>query len=143
MNKKLYRSKKDQMIAGVCAGIGEYFELDPTLVRLAFILLSFAGGGGVIAYIICAIVIPEKPADYDYEKEEAEVFDKEGNPVEKDPDSTQKKTKKIIGIGLLILGSMMLFDKFFWWFDNGIIWGVAIVAIGGLLLFKPAKDEKM
>lgn len=56
--KRLYRSMKNKMLAGVCGGIAEYFNLDPTLVRLAWIVLSAVAGSGIIAYIIAAIVIP-------------------------------------------------------------------------------------
>ncbi|MDR0843587.1 MAG: PspC domain-containing protein [Tannerella sp.] len=60
--KRLYRSSEDKMIAGVCAGIAEYFSLDPTLVRIGYILLSiFTFFSGVIAYLILWIVIPRKP----------------------------------------------------------------------------------
>lgn len=59
-NKRLYRSNVDSMLCGVCGGIAEYFEVDPTLVRLAWVILScFSAGAGVIAYIIAAIVIPK------------------------------------------------------------------------------------
>jgi phage shock protein PspC (stress-responsive transcriptional regulator) len=59
---KLYRSKKNRIIAGVCGGIGEYFKIDPTLVRLLWLLFSVVtGGGGVVAYIIAWIIIPEEP----------------------------------------------------------------------------------
>lgn len=60
--KKLYRSNDNRMIAGVCGGIGEYFNVDPTLIRLGWALISLplAFFGGVVAYIIAAIIIPEK-----------------------------------------------------------------------------------
>lgn len=58
-NKKLYRSSTNSMLAGVCGGIGEYFNIDPTLVRLAWVLFSVLGGAGVLAYIIAAIIIPK------------------------------------------------------------------------------------
>jgi len=60
---KLYRSKKNRIIAGVCGGIGEYFKVDPTLIRLLWLLVSIvsAGAGGAIAYIIAWIIIPEEP----------------------------------------------------------------------------------
>ena len=64
MNKKLYKSNSDQKLDGVCAGIGEYFNVDPTVIRLAWVLFSLLGGSGVLAYIVCAIVIPRKPTDY-------------------------------------------------------------------------------
>ena len=61
MEKRLYKSSKDKKIDGVCAGIAEYFNVDPTLIRLAAILLTCVAGGGILAYIICAIVIPRDP----------------------------------------------------------------------------------
>lgn len=60
MAKKIYRSIRDRMIAGVCGGIGEYFNIDSTIVRLVFLLLLFGMGGGLFAYIICWILIPER-----------------------------------------------------------------------------------
>ena len=59
MEKKLRRSGNNSMLAGVCGGIGEYFSIDPTLVRLAWVLFSCLGGSGVLAYIIAAIIIPK------------------------------------------------------------------------------------
>ena len=59
MEKKLRRSSVDKKLCGVCGGIGEYFNLDPTVVRLLWVFFSLAGGTGVLAYIIAAIVMPE------------------------------------------------------------------------------------
>jgi len=61
MEKRLYRNTSDKMLAGVCSGVAEYFNLDPTLVRLGVVVLCAAAGGGLLAYIIAAIIIPEKP----------------------------------------------------------------------------------
>ncbi|GAF83575.1 unnamed protein product, partial [marine sediment metagenome] len=61
MKNKLYRSKKDCVIGGVCGGIAEYFDIDPTLVRLLAVLIFFFGGSGLIAYIIGWIIIPQNP----------------------------------------------------------------------------------
>ena len=58
--KKLYRSKSDRKLAGVCGGIAEYFNVDPTLVRIGWVIASFAFGCGLLAYIICAIIMPNK-----------------------------------------------------------------------------------
>ncbi|MGA9187369.1 MAG: PspC domain-containing protein [Methanosarcina sp.] len=59
---KLYRSKKNKIIAGVCGGISEYFKIDPTLVRLLWLLVSVMSvGAGLVAYIIAWIIIPEEP----------------------------------------------------------------------------------
>jgi phage shock protein C len=59
--KKLYRSRKDRWLAGICGGIAHYFELDPTIIRVLFVLLSVFAGGGILAYIILWLIIPEEP----------------------------------------------------------------------------------
>jgi phage shock protein C len=61
--KRLFRSRKERMIAGVCGGIGEYFGIDPTIVRLLFVLGILMGGPGLLAYLILMIVVPEEPLD--------------------------------------------------------------------------------
>lgn len=60
--KKLYRSNTDRMIGGVCGGLGEYFDIDPTLVRLIFVVLALAGGPGLLLYLILLIVVPSQSA---------------------------------------------------------------------------------
>ena len=62
MNKKLYKSNTNKMLEGVCGGIAEYFDVDPTLVRLAWVVFCALGGSGLLAYIVAAIIIPRKPA---------------------------------------------------------------------------------
>lgn len=63
--KRLYRSTDNKMIAGVCAGIAEYFGWDPTLVRVGFVLLSMGSVffPGILAYLVMMVVVPERPAD--------------------------------------------------------------------------------
>ena len=61
MEKKLYKIGQGKMVDGVCGGIAEYFGLDPTLVRLAWIIFSAMGGSGILAYILAAVVIPREP----------------------------------------------------------------------------------
>lgn len=61
MEKKLYRSQDNKMICGVCAGIAEYFHIDPTVIRLAFAILACFGGSGILAYFVAAIIMPPKP----------------------------------------------------------------------------------
>jgi len=61
MEKKLYKSKKDAKIDGVCGGIAEYFGIDSTLVRIIWVIITLAGGSGVLAYIIAMFVMAEAP----------------------------------------------------------------------------------
>jgi phage shock protein C len=63
MQKKLYRSKKNEKICGVCAGIAEFFNIDPTIVRLIWAVAVLCAGSGVVLYIACALIIPEKTED--------------------------------------------------------------------------------
>ncbi len=61
-NKKLYKSSTNKTLAGVCGGIAEYFDVDPTWIRLAWVVVSLMGGSGILAYIIAALIIPDAPA---------------------------------------------------------------------------------
>lgn len=62
MNKKLYRNISNKMIAGVCSGVAEYLNIDPTVVRLIWALVGLSGAG-ILAYLVAALIIPEKPAN--------------------------------------------------------------------------------
>lgn len=61
MERRLYRSENNRMLAGICGGIAEYFHLDPTLVRLGWLLFCALGGSGFWVYIVAAIIIPRRP----------------------------------------------------------------------------------
>ena len=61
--KKLRRSRSDRVLAGVCGGLGEYFDMDPVVVRVIFALFAVFAGGGVLAYVILWLVVPEAEAD--------------------------------------------------------------------------------
>lgn len=61
MEKKLYRSRTDKTICGVCGGLAKYLNMDVTIIRLIVVLLTLFVGGGLIAYIVCALIIPEEP----------------------------------------------------------------------------------
>ncbi len=59
--KRLYRSRSERIIAGVCGGLGQYINVDPTLIRLIFIVLALLGGPGIIVYLIMWLIVPEEP----------------------------------------------------------------------------------
>lgn len=61
MKKRLYKDHTDKKLCGVCSGIAKYFDIDPTVVRLALVLFCLLGGSGILAYIVCAIVMPNEP----------------------------------------------------------------------------------
>ena len=63
MEKKLYKSETNKMLAGVCGGIAEYFNIDPTLIRLGWVVFCALGGSGLLAYIIMSIIMPSRPIE--------------------------------------------------------------------------------
>ena len=60
MKKRLYKSSTDKKVCGVCCGIANYFDVDPTVIRLIWVIFTLAGGSGLIAYIIAAIIMPDE-----------------------------------------------------------------------------------
>ena len=62
MEKKLYRNSNNKLLAGVCSGLAEYLNIDPTIVRVIWALIGLSGAG-IVAYLICALIIPEKPSN--------------------------------------------------------------------------------
>jgi phage shock protein C len=82
--KRLYRSTEERMFAGVCGGIAEYLDVDPTLVRLVFVALTLLGGGpGLVIYIVLMLIVPERPPEESpvEEEEPAESLVKSSIPV--------------------------------------------------------------
>lgn len=155
MYKKLYRSNRDKMIGGVAGGIAEYFEIDPTIVRILFVLAVFFGGGGIIAYIILWIIVPEKP--YIFPGMDQNQFTTQNNFTSTEQTSTaqeekstenqstfdytafqqQRKsnTNSIAGIVLIVIGALFLLNNFIPRFNFGDFWPFILIAIGiGLLL---------
>lgn len=78
MEKKLFKSSRNKVLTGTCGGIGEYFNIDPTLIRLIFVIVTFAGGCGILVYIVAALVIPNAPVDdfEDFEQANREYSEK-------------------------------------------------------------------
>lgn len=155
MYKKLYRSNTDKMIGGVSGGIAEYFEIDPTIVRILFVLAVFFGGGGLIAYIILWIIVPEKPyvfpgtqqtqyenqSEFTQSKQESETKGANSEPIKDQFDyaTFQQKQKSntgsVAGIVLVVIGALFLLNNFIPRFNFGDFWPFILIAIGiGLLL---------
>ncbi len=62
--KRLYRSRTNKMLGGVCYGFADYFQVDPSIIRIAWVLFTMLGGAGLLAYLICWLVLPEEPAPF-------------------------------------------------------------------------------
>ncbi|MEW5702893.1 MAG: PspC domain-containing protein [Candidatus Zixiibacteriota bacterium] len=139
MTKRLYRSNDTKVIGGVCGGLGEHFDIDPTWIRLLFVLLIFASGIGILAYIIGWIVIPRRPL-VPVAAPAAEV-----PPPAQPAAKTQKHGPGFLpGIILIGLGLIFLLHRFFFWFDFEYIWPLILIGIGGALIYRavaPATGE--
>jgi len=61
--KRLYRSRKERMVGGVCGGLGDFFKVDPLIFRLIFVMLLFGGGSGALIYIVMMLIVPEEPTE--------------------------------------------------------------------------------
>ena len=70
MERKLYKDPSNQMIAGVCSGLGNYLGVDVTIMRLLFVALALLGGPGILIYIVLAIIMKKPPSEYEAEQEE-------------------------------------------------------------------------
>ncbi|AEM78380.1 PspC domain-containing protein [Thermoanaerobacter wiegelii] len=135
MGRKLYRSREQKMLGGVCGGIAEYFDVDVTLVRLICLLAIFSGFG-LIPYIIAWIIIPENPYQLKGKiiDEEPKTGEQQDNAVE-----TEDKTNKaneVLGWVLVILGVLLLLNRLLPWLSFKIIWPVLLIIIGLGILFK-------
>lgn len=133
MEKRLYKSTQDRAIMGVCGGIAEYFEIDSVIVRLLAVIFTLMGGAGILAYIIAAIVIPERSNSklneaYDQTYENVE----QSEPKEKNSATVKGKnsSKLAIGIVLVFVGIYLLLKVFLPFFDGRILLAAACILIG-------------
>lgn len=136
MEERLYRSRKNKMIGGVCGGLAEYFDIDPVLMRAIFIITAIGWGIGFIAYIVLWIIMPDVTKIYGYEaiKDDWQPPKKEKIPEEKEEDTGKRKT--VIGNFLIILGGVLLAANFVPWMDFSIIFPILLIAVGLIIFYK-------
>ena len=132
-NRKLYRSQENRMIGGVCGGIAEYFNIDPNLMRLLFVVLTFLGGSGILIYIASLLIIPNNPDQTIPETRENVIRDK---PL--------FWGSLLVVIGLFLLSRQLgLFYYFhFWQIPWQSVWAVILIIIGAVLLFNKSRSDK-
>lgn len=123
--RRLRRSRDDSVIAGVCGGLGEYLGVDPVLIRIAAIILVFAGGAGALLYVIGWIAIPEEADD-----------DAVGTPsTETTPEAASGAV--VLGFVFVALGAFFLVDEL--WPDFlswRYVWPIGLIAVGAAILFR-------
>ncbi|MDD3386342.1 MAG: PspC domain-containing protein [Candidatus Pacebacteria bacterium] len=127
--KKLYRSKNEKIIWGVCGGLGEYFQVDPVLMRILFILLFFAGGAGLFLYIILAIMIPNIQGEEDVKEKEL---------------TTHNGIKGFLGLVISLIGLNILFSSvfninIFNLIDWKVFFAILLILLGVKIIFENEK----
>jgi len=130
---KLYRSRSDSMVAGVAGGLGNYFGIDSSLIRLFFVLLAVLGDGvGILVYILMAIIVPIVP--------EGEELSREVLPLHENPQAA-----KLAGGTLILLGLYYFVDAlpvpWLHWVDFDLLWPVLLIAAGAVMLLRFSKGE--
>ena len=151
VKKRLYRSRKDYMIAGVCGGIAEYFDVDSTLVRLLTVLVVLLGGAGIIVYLIAWIIIPKNPeqiSDEAFDKREKfkenvkkgaeDVIEEVKEHLEtRERTSTSGKNERLLGgIIIIVIGVIFLLNSVFPWIAIGRLWPLILIAAGIIFIIQ-------
>ena len=130
--KRLYRSRKNRVIAGVCGGLAEYLDIDPALVRLIVLLLAFANGIGFVFYFVAWLVIPQEPV----ERRDSALSEETGEGgVQYSVDPHEKRNSRIwVGIILIVTGVIFLMSNYMPWLSWSNLWPLILVAVGIYLI---------
>ena len=138
--KNLYRSETDRILGGVCGGLGEYFAIDPTIVRLIFALITVFGGSGILLYIILWILIPSKSyvnetTEDNIKKNTDEIKTKAQNFAKDIKFSKNHDGKHLIGFFIIILGILFIFDNF-GFLNFHLFWPLILIFLGLALIWR-------
>jgi phage shock protein PspC (stress-responsive transcriptional regulator) len=158
---RLYRSTTSRVFGGVAGGIAEYFDVDPIIIRMLFAVIAFAGGGGVLVYIILWIAIPPRPifpphfhmggdpASPPPPPGSFEASSDQSQPYQAEPMNTsfvdREKSNRgglIGGLVLITLGAIFLADKLIPRINFGDIWPLILVVVGAVLIATNFSDKK-
>lgn len=127
MDKRIYRSRKERMLGGVAGGIAEYFDVDPVIVRFAFIALTLFNGVGLILYIVGMIIIPEQVLNPDMFSENSAPASMAAEPV---AEPKKGRFSIFLGITLIIAGVLFGLENFVPYFDIEDAFPVLLVLLG-------------
>lgn len=132
MNRKLSRSRSDSLLAGVCGGLGSYLDIDSTLIRLLFVLLSLSGGAGMLLYLACWLVMP---LESDLHTLRENIHDADRQNV---THSVDQHETWLIGGALLVAGCLLMVQSIGWMggMHMHMVWSLALVALGLLLVVR-------
>jgi phage shock protein C len=137
-SKRLYKSRRNKIIDGVCGGFAEYFDVDPSIIRLLWVLVTLMGGAGFVAYLVAMIIMPVNP---------------EHITTPQTPSSNQatdrSDRRRFFGVLLVLIGSLILLVNFGWFWDFGwwsftksIILPLLIIGLGAFLIYLQTSRKK-
>lgn len=158
---RLYRSASSRVFGGVAGGIAEYFDIDPIIIRMLFIIIALAGGGGVLVYIILWIAIPSRPlvppvynmgsgdpaspppppGVFGTDSAESKAYTAEPIPPFDSKPERSNRGGLIGGLVLITLGSIFLADRFIPRIDFGDLWPIILVVVGAVLIVTNIADR--
>jgi len=157
MSRRLTRDTKRSVLGGVAAGFANYFDIDPVLARLGFVLRAFLNGVGVLFYVICWVVMPREdveasPVAPDVSAQAEQVVDEVRAAGGKVVDEIRTSSANpgggqiAAGIVLIVLGCLFLMDRFAWfhwahWMHLANLWPVVVIVIGFLLIMRSRKGR--
>jgi phage shock protein C len=143
MTNRLHRSRSDAMLGGVCAGLGEYFGIDPTIVRLFFVVFTLVNGAGVLAYFVLWLVLPvEGGESADTFEDNVKVGADEiasrarafGDDIRHIAIRRDERTGLLVGIAILLIGVVMLLRNLgvTWisWLNSNLVWPALLIVAG-------------
>jgi len=146
MQKRLFRSRTDVILGGVCAGLGDYAGIDPTYIRLFFVLFTLAGGAGVLIYILLWILVPQGdsvPLNAENLSSRIGQMGQEFSQAVSKPDP---RAGRYIGIGLVLTGLFLLLRSLNipWlnWIHEDMLWSLLLIVGGSVLIWRTLRGEK-
>ncbi len=159
---RLYRSTTSRVFGGVAGGIADYFDVDPIIIRMLFLVIALAGGGGVLVYIILWIAIPPRPimppsfnmggdtttppppppGSSEYSADSSKSYQAEPMPPFQFEKEKSTRGGLIGGLVLITLGSIFLADKLIPMIDFGDLWPVILVVVGAVLIITNFSEKK-
>lgn len=147
-NSRLYRNKSNTIIGGVCSGLGDYFNVDPVLFRVLFVLAVLLGGSGILIYVILWIVIPsDENEQFIHSNKNNSTMSEETMNTEtnhqNNPQTQKKKDGNLWGgLILITLGAIFLIERFFPGIDFDDLWPIILIVVGVILISKSYQQSK-
>jgi phage shock protein C len=150
MQGRLYRSRTNRALGGVCSGLGQYVGVDATIVRLFFVLLALANGTGILVYILMWLIVPYEPmpgvAPDPSETGAAELAAKAselGADLGSAARAQNTHTASVVGAALVVMGVLFMLQNlnlgWLWWLNFNMLWPLLLVVGGAVLIWRQLK----